>query len=559
MTDVLIVGYGPVGQVAAILLARRGFTVRVVEKWATPYNMPRAVSYDGEASRILAACDLGDTLDPVCELSGEYTWKNGFGRTLLHVKAAENGPAGWPDSISFYQPGLEARLAARGAALPGIEVLRGCEVTAMTDRGDGVDVTAVDTDGGVHAFTAAWVLGCDGANSFVRRWMNATVTDLGFTHDWLVCDVVLNEPHEFKPNNLQICDPARPRTAVSAGPGYRRWEFMRVPGETLEEFRSEASAWRLLGLFDITPDTARLDRYGVYTTQACSADTWRRGRVFLAGDAAHVMPPFLGQGMSSGFRDVVNLAWKLDLVHRGIADDTLLDTYEVERRAHVQHAIRMSIDSGTVICETDPKKAAGRDAVMLAALRRRTQQRHARSLREAIVDGVLHRDADGSPAPHAGQPAAQGRVATAGRTGRFDDVVGTGFVLITRVDLPLDPDAAAFLAALGTRRVTVHPADPSSAGQTSGDASSASLTSGDATAAGRSADDVTTDGPVDGDAIIDVVDLDGVHLTWLAEADADAVLVRPDFYVFGVATGPDALAALVDDLRQQVRARALHP
>ncbi len=230
MTDVLIVGYGPVGQVAAILLAQRGLTVRVVEKWQTPYSMPRAVSYDGEASRVLAACGLGDRLDDVTELSGEYTWKNGFGRTLLHVKAAEDGPAGWPDSVSFYQPGLEDRLAERGRALPGVQVHRGLEVTGLTDHGDRVDVTAVDGDGAGQTFTASWVLGCDGANSFVRRWLGATVTDLGFSYDWLVCDVVLHEPHEFKPNNLQICDPARPRTAVSAGPDHRRWEFMRVPG-----------------------------------------------------------------------------------------------------------------------------------------------------------------------------------------------------------------------------------------------------------------------------------------------------------------------------------------
>jgi flavoprotein hydroxylase len=525
MTDVLIVGYGPVGQVASILLAQRGFTVRVVEKWATPYTMPRAVSYDGEASRILAACRLGDALADVTELSGEYTWKNGFGRTLMHARVAEDGPNAWPDSTSFYQPGLEARLAERAAALPGVEVLRGVEVTDLVDHGDRVEVGGVDADGARHTWTAGWVLGCDGANSFVRRWIGTGVTDLDFGYDWLVCDVVLNEPVEFKPNNLQVCDPARPRTAVSAGPNHRRWEFMRVPGESLEEFRTEASVWRLLGLFDITPDTARLDRYGVYTTQACYADTWRSGRVFLAGDAAHVMPPFLGQGMSSGFRDVINLAWKLDLVHRGLADDTLLDTYEVERRAHVQHAIRMSIDSGKVICETDPKKAAGRDSVMLAALRRRTQQRHARSLREAIVDGVLRRGADGAPAPRAGDPAPQGRVTVDGRSGRFDEVVGTGFALVTRADpaAALDVDAVAFLDGLGAHRVTVRPADAA-----------------DPSAA-------------------DVVDLDGVYLTYLAGADADAVLIRPDFYVFGVAAGPDDLAALVDDLRQQVSAPVRQP
>ncbi|WP_320064920.1 bifunctional 3-(3-hydroxy-phenyl)propionate/3-hydroxycinnamic acid hydroxylase [Micromonospora sp. RTGN7] len=529
MTDVLIVGYGPVGQVAAILLAQRGFTVRVVEKWATPYNMPRAVSYDGEASRILAACGVGDRLDPVIEPSGEYTWKNGFGRTLLHIKVPDGG---WPDSISFYQPGLEDRLAERGAELPGVQVLRGVEVTDLADHGDRVEVTALAADGTAQVFTASWVLGCDGANSFVRRWLGTGVTDLGFTHDWLVCDVVLNEPVVFKPNNLQICDPARPRTAVSAGPDHRRWEFMRVPEESLEEFRSEASVWRLLGLFDITPDTARLDRYGVYTTQACYADTWRSGRVFLAGDAAHVMPPFLGQGMSSGFRDVINLAWKLDLVRRGLADDALLDTYEVERRAHVQHAIRMSIDSGKVICETDPKKAAGRDSVMLAALRRRTQQKHARSLREAIVDGVLCRGPDGAPAPHAGAPAHQGRVAADGRTGWFDEVVGTGFVLLTR-DVPaaLVPADVAFLDGLGARWVAVRAADAAPA-----DAA-----------------------PADGNGPVTVTDLDGGYLAYLSGVRADALLVRPDFYVFGVAAGPDGAATLVNELRQQVVAPALQP
>ncbi|MGW4500209.1 bifunctional 3-(3-hydroxy-phenyl)propionate/3-hydroxycinnamic acid hydroxylase MhpA [Micromonospora sp. NPDC004336] len=518
MTDVLIVGYGPVGEMLTILLAQRGLTVTAVERWATPYDFPRAVSYDGEASRILAAAGVADRLGPVVESSGEYTFKNGFGRTLLHVKVTGDGPTGWPDSVSFYQPGLEALLAERGAELPGVTVLRPYQVTGLAERDDRVEVTIAGPDG-VEVRAARWVVGCDGANSFVREHLGGDVTDLGFTYDWLVCDVVPHEAREFKPNNLQVCDPARPRTAVSAGPGHRRWEFMRVPGESRAEFESVESVWRLLGLFDITPDNATLERYGVYTTQACSADRWRSGRILIAGDAAHVMPPFMGQGMSSGFRDAVNLAWKLDLVHRGLADDALLDTYQRERRAHVQHAIRMSMDSGTVICETDRAAAAGRDAAMLAELRRRTARPRTRSLLEPLAGGVLHGRAGDTAA---GAPMPQGRVEVDGRAGLFDEVVGTGFVLLCAEDPDglLDAGAREFLASLDARVLRVVPAGAPAPGP---------------------------------GAAPTAYDLDDVYLSHLKRYDAVAVLVRPDFYVFGTAADPAGVPALVEDLRQRFR------
>ncbi|MFG2012335.1 bifunctional 3-(3-hydroxy-phenyl)propionate/3-hydroxycinnamic acid hydroxylase [Micromonospora sp. NPDC048868] len=521
MTDVLIVGYGPVGEMLSILLAQRGLTVTAVERWATPYNFPRAVSYDGEASRILAAAGVADRLGPVVESSGEYTFKNGFGRTLLHVKVTGDGPMGWPDSVSFYQPGLEALLAERGAELPGVTVLRPHQVTGLVEHDDRVEVTIAGPEG-EEVRAARWVVGCDGANSFVREHLGSGVTDLGFTYDWLVCDVVPHEAREFKPNNLQVCDPARPRTAVSAGPGHRRWEFMRVPGESREEFETVESVWRLLGLFDITPDNATLERYGVYTTQACSADRWRSGRILIAGDAAHVMPPFMGQGMSSGFRDALNLAWKLDLVHRGLADEALLDTYQEERCAHVQHAIRMSMDSGTVICETDRTAAAGRDAVMLAELRRRTSRPRTRSLLEPLAGGVLHARTAEAPAAGAGVPMPQGRVEVDGRAGLFDEVVGTGFVLVCAEDPDdlLDADARAFLDSLDARVVRVVPAGAPAPGP---------------------------------GAAPTAFDLDDVYLSHLKRYDAVAVLVRPDFYVFGTAADPAGVPALVEDLRQQVR------
>ncbi|WP_242614660.1 bifunctional 3-(3-hydroxy-phenyl)propionate/3-hydroxycinnamic acid hydroxylase MhpA [Actinomadura roseirufa] len=500
-TDVLVVGYGPVGQVTATLLAARGHRVTVVERRPRPYPMPRAVSFDGESARILAAAGIGAALGEVGEPSRDYVWVNGEGATLFEVAVAERGWSGWPDSISMYQPGIESALAERGRRQPTLRVLRGHRAVDLRDAGDRVEVTVEGPEGGV--LSARYVVGCDGANSLVREAAGITASDLRFFNDWLTCDVRLHEPRAFVPNNLQVCDPARPRTAVSAGPGHRRWEFMRLPEESPEEFGSVRNVWRLLGLFGIDESGATLERHAVYTFQARYADRWRAGRVLLAGDAAHLMPPFAGQGMCSGFRDAANLAWKLDLVLTGRAAETLLDTYTDERRAHVRHAITMSVDLGRVICQTDPAAARDRDAVMIG-IRERGLAAPPPSAVHPLAAGLLHRDADGRPRGPAGGLTPQGRIRLGGREGLFDEVAGRGFVLLTTEppgDL-LDPARAAALAALGTRVVRLDAA----------------------------------------------ADLDAVHLPYLDEAGAVAALVRPDFYLFGTAGDRAGAAALVDAL-----------
>ncbi|RZS36324.1 flavoprotein hydroxylase [Herbihabitans rhizosphaerae] len=514
--DVAIVGYGPVGQVLAILLAQRGWRVVVLEKWSTPYTMPRAVSFDGESARILAGAGIDGVFGEIGEPSRDYTWKNAAGDVLLHVDIAEDGYCGWPDSTSMFQPGLEEALADRGAELPGLEVLRGHAVVDLTDRGEDVELVARDAEGDRLALTAAWVVGCDGANSFVRERMGATSTDLGFANDWLTCDVVMTEPREFAPNNLQVCDPARPCTAVSAGPGHRRWEFMRLPDESREEFDDVATAWRLLAPFDVTPDNAVLRRHAVYTFQARFVDRWRAGRLLLAGDAAHLMPPFAGQGMCSGFRDAANAAWKLDLVLRGRAHESLLDTYTVERRKHVQHAITMSVNLGRVICQPDPAAAADRDAAMLANRRRTAGTAGEPAVYQPLTDGLLwkHRDA---VAALRGRLVPQGTVAADGHSGPFDDVVGRGFVLMT-VDSPerLAPGRLALLADLGAHVVQIVPATEEGHGASA------------------------------------VRDVDEVYLPYFSASGARWVLVRPDFYVFGAVADESAAEDLVGGLGQRL-------
>jgi flavoprotein hydroxylase len=412
----------------------------------------------------------------------------------------------------MYQPGLEAALAARGERYPGLRVLRGHTVTAVADQGDRVALTVEGDDGGT--LTARWAIGCDGANSLVREFVGGTATDFAFFNDWLTCDVVPHDGRQFTPNNLQVCDPARPRTAVSAGPGHRRWEFMRLDHEPPEEFGSEENVWKLLSLFDIGPGNATLLRHAVYTFQARYAERWRNGRVLIAGDAAHLMPPFAGQGMCSGFRDAANLAWKLDLVLTGRAGETLLDTYTAERRTHVRHALTLSMDLGRVICQTDAAAARDRDIAMLAAQERARRSAvgaaRPRTPVQPLTTGLRYGSFP------AGDLVPQGRVRAAGRDAdRFDDVVGRGFALLTTEppDTLLTDGDRAWLDTLGTRVVRIV------------------------------ADDGTEPAPGS------VADTDGVYLPYFAAARATALLVRPDFYVYGAASDADGLTGLVTALR----------
>ena len=364
--DVLIVGYGPVGQTLTILLAQQGHRVGVAERWPSAYPRPRAVHYDDEIARIFATAGVGDQVAAISEPSGEYDWRNAQGRTLIHFDWGTTGPCGWPPANMLAQPRLEDVLAARAESFPSVDVWRGSEAIGLADQGVAVEALLHGLDGD-RRVRSRYVVGCDGANSFVRQYLNTTMTDMGFFYDWLILDVIPREQREWRPRNLQICDPQRPTTVVSGGPGRRRWEFMRLPGETIEELNTEQTAWRLLAPWDLHPGNAVLERHTVYTFQARWADRWRLGHILIAGDAAHLMPPFAGQGMCSGIRDAANLAWKLDLVLSGRADDALLDSYASERAAHVRHAIGMSIELGNVICLTDPAAAAARDEILLKA------------------------------------------------------------------------------------------------------------------------------------------------------------------------------------------------
>jgi flavoprotein hydroxylase len=504
--DVAIVGWGPVGQTLAILLAQRGWRVGVFEKQPAPYPLPRAVHFDHEVARILQATGVGGEIAGRTEPTNCYEWRNAAGATLLRFESAAAGRSGWPDGNMFAQPDVERILDACARSLPEVAVHRGHEVLAVRGEADGA-VLSVESAGSRRDVAARFVVGCDGANSTVRSHLGATVTDLGFFFDWLIVDVRPHAPAVWRPLNVQICDPVRPTTLVSGGPGRRRWEFMALPGESLDELNSETTAWRLLAPWNVTPTNATLERHTVYRFQARWVDVWRSGRMLLAGDAAHQMPPFAGQGMCSGLRDAANLAWKLDLVLADKSPVSLLDTDASERVPHVAGMINFSMALGRVICIADPAEAAARDAAMTEAIREGRPTTPPPPL--GIGSGILRADD-----AHAGQLFVQGRVRYGERTGLFDDVVGRGWTLLARRHDPaaaLDRETAAFFTSIGGLGARIDGAGA-------------------------------------------VQDLDGIYARWFDEADVSVVLQRPDFYVFGTARTAGGANALVADLRRALAA-----
>jgi flavoprotein hydroxylase len=506
IADVAIVGCGPVGQTLAILLGQRGWRVSLYEKRPRPYPLPRAVHFDHEVARILQAAGLGEDLQRLTEPADVYEWKNAKGETLIRIGAEESSVSGWPEANMFHQPSLEKALDRRIRSLENVAVYHGREGVALRDDGDRAVLTVADAATGErHDIAARWVVGCDGANSFVRGHLESAVTNLGFFFDWLIVDVIPREQRVWDPINGQICDPARPTTVVSGGPGRRRWEFMRLPGESIADLDDEATAWRLLAPWDIRPDNATLERHAVYTFQARCADRWRAGRVLLAGDAAHQMPPFAGQGMCAGIRDAMNVFWKLDLVLRGAASDALLDTYPSERIPQVRKVIDFSIELGKVICVADPAAATVRDEAMIAAARER-------GLTPPVPTPALGTGCSAERDPLAGELFVQARVRRAGAAGLFDDVVGRGFVLVSPFGDPttqLDPAQAAYFASFGGVGTQVAP----------------------------------------GAAVEDV---DGSYRRWFDRHGVAVVLQRPDFHVFGAAAALEGCGSLVDDLRRHL-------
>jgi 3-(3-hydroxy-phenyl)propionate hydroxylase len=461
--DVAIVGYGPVGAALANLLGVAGLSVVIIEKFTDSYTLPRATHLDGEAMRALQAMGLAEELAPKLGIHPRMQFVNGEGRHLLDwARPTQVGPSGWRESNRFHQPQLEEILRRGVGRFPQHVVLAGCEFKGLREEGDQVVASYTKTaDGTAGEVRARYLVGCDGANSRVREYVGTSMEVLAEPAQWLVIDVMLNEPVPALPaGTVQVCDPARPITTIECVGGRYRWEIKLMPGDDAVTFAESEHVWQMLKPW-ISRSQATLERAVLYTFRSAVARDWRRGRVLLAGDAAHQTPPFLGQGLCAGVRDAANLAWKLDWVVKGLASPSLLDSYAQEQSPHVHAFIREAVRIGEIIQVTDPAAAARRDQQLVDS------PQVLRSIRPGLGAGL-----------HAGWPAPAGSysqqpILSDGR--RMDDAAGLRFAVVGSHDvldavspstrdtwrradvLVLPGEGAEWLAELGCKCAIIRP------------------------------------------------------------------------------------------------------
>jgi 3-(3-hydroxy-phenyl)propionate hydroxylase len=490
--DVVIVGCGPVGALAACLLGKAGLSVVVLEKELAHYPLPRAVHLDHEMMRLFQSAGVIDQVLPDMVDTDGHLHVGADAQAIRYMGTVGlERPFGWSNDWFFYQPELEAHLRAGFAPMPAVALKTGAEFVALAQADDRVTVSFTH-EGAERQTTARWVIACDGSRSPVRKALGVALDDLGFEEPWLVVDAQVDGPVAFpaiaglparadlQRLSVMMCDPKRPATVVPGRGNHRRWELMLLPGEDDTAMMAPDTVTELLKPWiGQVPHT--IVRSATYRFHGLVAEQWQVGKVFLAGDAAHQTPPFFGQGMCHGLRDVANLAWKMAAIVQTQADPAILNTYQPERDPHVRAVIGAAVAAGRYICELDPAAAAARDAQMVAraALAQTGAHQTATDLVPPIASGLILADSAGAGERFIQPVLADGR--------KLDDATGQGWRLF-------------------------------------------------AVGAGGHAQGVTM---LDVTALAD----HGAIAQWLADRDAPAVLVRPDHYVFGTGTTEALIAA----------------
>lgn len=552
--DVVISGLGPTGLTLAHLLGQRGRSVLILEREPQFYGNARAVYTDDECMRIFQHANLAQELADDMLLDMPFQWVLPDG-TVLNQYHHLARPYGWPICNLFYQPFLEEKMAALLARYPSVRLRRGREVTRSEQDGQGVQVfhlaslsqhyskpappagTAPTPQAGEQMVRGKYFVACEGGRSVTRTQLGIQMTGQSFPNPWLVVDIKEN-PGEDCLRHLPYfnfyCDPACPTVSCRQPNGHHRFEFMLMPGQSREYMEDPATVRQYLSRY-VDVDKVTVLRRLVYTFNALVAQEWRRGRVFLAGDAAHMTPQFIGQGMNAGVRDAYNLAWKLDAVLAGTAGEQLLDTYQSERLPHAKAMIDTSILMKDFVSMSNPVKAMLRNGLVRLI-------QHTPGLRTLLSEakfkpqpvyaqggyfGLARRKRSGPEGRLTPQPMVLTRN---GKQLLLDQVTGHGYALIgAGVDprIHLKPADRQLLDALGTSYVTLYPHG------------------------GRPQGTVARSGPA---GLVELEDLSGHGVEWFARSGVGAgavALVRPDKFAFGM-VGAAAAGQLVAALRTQL-------
>ena len=515
--DVIIIGCGPVGAMAANLLGQANLKSLVIEREEHSHPLPRAVHLDHEIMRLFQDVGLTRDLLPLFREAQGHIHIGADGGVIRYLGTAGlHKRFGWANDYFFFQPELENILRVGFARFPNVEALYGTSLVSLVQDLSSVTATIRSTGRTERQVRARHVIACDGASSPTRKMLGIQLLDLDFDEPWLVVDADMGGPLHFpafkgvphgadlQTLSVMLCDPTRPATLVPGRGSHRRWEFMLLPGETESEMVHPQTVEALLRPW-IDNTQCKLIRTATYRFHGLIAENWQVGNIFLAGDAAHQTPPFFGQGMCHGMRDVANLAWKLKLVHSGVAPATLLDTYQLERDPHVRAVVTAAINAGKYICELDPGAASTRDLALRKTLGSMAP-RSAGDLIPPIEAGVVR---------EIGERFIQPRV---GKTDRvmLDDATGGGFILISKSPVVLPETLKHSWKRVGGRSFVV------------------------------------ATNPAPATNLTELEDTDGDLAEWLDSKGATAVLVRPDFYVFGTATSSHSTPKLVRDLLDQL-------
>ena len=517
MTDarpVVIVGMGPVGATLALLLGRAGVATVVVEREPAVFALPRAVALDDEALRILQAAGLDEDDRPPLVSDRDVRLLSAAGESLVAIPPSRS-VNGHPQVAFFHQADLERKLRSRISRQPTVEVLLGYDMECLGQERGGVRLTVCDRrTGSRRELRAGWVIGCDGAAGTVRRLLGIRLRGFTSRRRWLVVDVSMRRTGERVPFEF-ICDPARPTVSAPLPGGLHRWEFMLLPGE--DPGRAEqAERARVLVARMADGEDFEILRASAYTFHARIAEHWSAGRVLLAGDAAHLTPPFAGLGLSLGLRDAHNLAWKIAAVTERSVDPVLLGSYESERRPDAVRLIALAVALGVLVQARRRRLVVARDAVIRRVADTPTVGRRIAGgdwkPTPTYGDGFVYprrrrRAGEGSPFP---QPVV--RVPDVGDR-RLDDVLGATFSIVAWRIAPveaLDAGLRRALAALGGRILRVET---------------------DTASCSRASDVV-------------IADRGRVLEHWFARAGVPLALLRPDHHVYAVFDGSEAPAVV---------------